>query len=140
MIKFYIADIEKCLNLEKSKNKDYYFKILNKKADDFITSASINSNEIFCKHSTLFIAIKGKKFDATDFLLQAKKSGANSFIIDKKNWENKNRCFKKKIIENLQNIIITNNVEKTFQVVAEKFLDLGKKIVEQEKNEILKKI
>lgn len=135
MIKLSFEKIIETLNFEKKINNYFDFEILKENPNKYISMASINSN---CeKENFLFVALKGKNTDATNFLIQAFENGASYFLVDKNNWNDKDSDFKTKILEykNLKNIIICNDVEKAFQILAKQFL-----ILANEKNPNLEKI
>ncbi len=141
MLKLTFENIFLTLNQLKNFSKNFTFSIINENKNLFISSATINSKGK--NENSLFFAIKGKNVNGLNFLLDAKENGAKYFLVEKENWENRSKIFKNdeilKKIENLENVIVSNDPEKTFLFLARAFLNLA----EQEsikKNNIFHKI
>lgn len=127
MLKLDFEKVLLTLNELKKEDENFTFFIVNENRNFFISSATINSKEK--KENSLFFAIKGQKLNGINFLLDAKNNGAKFFLIEKENWENRKNFFTDvkilKKIENLKNIIVSNDSEKTFLFLAKAFLKLA---------------
>ena len=62
--------------------KDIPEKLLNNN----VSGISVNSKDV--KNNFIFVAIKGQKFDGSDFIFEAKKNGAFLIISNKSNEDN----------------------------------------------------
>ena len=122
------ATKEKNKSLSKSLKNNILFKNLasNKlKQNLYLKSASINSNSI--KKNQVFFGLKGKKYDGSNFALDALKNGAKVAIINKTNYrinkkiikvKNSLKTFSKfssdiRKITNIKSIAITGSAGKT---------------------------
>ena len=111
------------INLEELKNI-LNTNSTNPKNSDFrnpINSISINSKNK--TQNSLFIAIKGEKFDGHDFLLQAAENGAIGFVVSEKIWQTKNEEYTREILKKLKNIFFVDDTILALHKISENLLD-----------------
>jgi murE/murF fusion protein len=103
-------------NLES--NSQLLNKIIDKKNIYKFEGVSIDSKEI--KKNNLFIAIKGKKKDGHDFILQANKSGASYCVVSKKlnNIKNKRLIYTKNTSNFLNKLAIEKRKSSKAKIIG----------------------